>query len=133
MGHIVEKVLRERGHEIVAVIDNDADWQRFDGEFRQAEVAIDFSEPSAAVPNMFRAFEAKVPVVVGTTGWLDRLEEVREKCTAAQMPISTPTNVAASRITPRFQPRKMKIANGNAKIMSNIVISKSYKIFLLLS
>jgi 4-hydroxy-tetrahydrodipicolinate reductase len=83
MGHIVEKVLRERGHKIVAVIDNDADWQRFDGEFRQAEVAIDFSEPSAAVPNMFRAFEAKVPVVVGTTGWLDRLEEVREKCTVA--------------------------------------------------
>ena len=83
MGHIVEKVLRERGHEIVAFIDNDADWQRFDGEFRQAEVAIDFSEPSSAVPNMLRAFEAKVPVVVGTTGWLGRLEEVREKCIAA--------------------------------------------------
>ncbi|MBO7629807.1 MAG: 4-hydroxy-tetrahydrodipicolinate reductase, partial [Bacteroidales bacterium] len=82
MGHIVEKVLQERQHEIVAVIDNAEDWQRLDGEFRTAEVAIDFSEPSAAVPNMFRAFEAKVPVVVGTTGWLDRLEEVREKCTA---------------------------------------------------
>ena len=80
MGHMVEKVLRGRGHEVVAVIDNDADWQRLDGEFRQAEVAIDFSEPSAAVPNMLRAFEAKVPVVVGTTGWLDRLEEVRQAC-----------------------------------------------------
>lgn len=82
MGHIVEKVLRGRGHEVVAVIDNDADWQRLGGEFRQAEVAIDFSEPSAAVPNILRAFEANVPVVVGTTGWLDRLEEVRQACEA---------------------------------------------------
>ena len=78
MGHIVEKVLLERRHEVVAVIDNEADWQRLDCEFRRAEVAIDFSEPGVAVPNMLRAFEAHVPIVVGTTGWLDRLEEVRQ-------------------------------------------------------
>ena len=83
MGHMVEKVLQERQHEIVAVIDNEEDWQRLDGEFRKAEVAIDFSEPSAAVPNMLRAFEAKVPIVVGTTGWLDRLDEISAKCTTA--------------------------------------------------
>lgn len=82
MGHIVEKVLMERGHEVVAVIDNAEDWQRFDGEFRRAEAAIDFSEPSAAVPNMVRAFEAKVPIVVGTTGWHDRLDEIRRACAA---------------------------------------------------
>ena len=83
MGHMVEKVLQERQHEIVAVIDNEEDWQRLDGEFRKAEVAIDFSEPSAAVPNMLRAFEAKVPIVVGTTGWLDQLDEISAKCTTA--------------------------------------------------
>jgi 4-hydroxy-tetrahydrodipicolinate reductase len=83
MGHMVEKVLQERRHEIVAVIDNEEDWKRLDGEFRKAEVAIDFSEPSAAVPNMLRAFEAKVPMVVGTTGWFDRLDEMSAKCTAA--------------------------------------------------
>jgi len=83
MGHMVEKVLQERRHEIVAIIDNEEDWQRFDSEFRKAEVAIDFSEPKTAVPNMLRAFEAKVPIVVGTTGWLDRLDEITEKCTAA--------------------------------------------------
>ena len=80
MGHIVEKVLLERRHEVVAVIDNEADWQRLDREFRCAEVAIDFSEPGVAVPNMLRAFKAHVPIVVGTTGWLDRLEEVRQAC-----------------------------------------------------
>ena len=83
MGHIVEKVLLERRHEIVAVIDNEEDWRRLDIEFRKAEVAIDFSEPSAAVPNMLRAFEAKVPIVVGTTGWLDCLDEMSEKCAAS--------------------------------------------------
>ena len=83
MGHIVEKVLLERRHEIVAVIDNEEDWQRFDGDFCKAEVAIDFSEPSTAVPNMLRAFDAKVPIVVGTTGWHDRLEEITAKCVAA--------------------------------------------------
>ena len=83
MGHVVEKVLLERRHEIVAVIDNEADWQRLDNEFRRAEVAIDFSEPSVAVSNMLRAFEAHVPVVVGTTGWLNRLEEVCKRCADA--------------------------------------------------
>ena len=82
MGHIVEKVLLERQHEIVAVIDNEEDWQRHDSDFRKAEVAIDFSEPGVAVPNMLRAFEASVPIVVGTTGWHDRLDKVREQCTA---------------------------------------------------
>ena len=60
MGHIVERVLQERHHEIVAVIDNDDDWRRLDSQFRSAEVAIDFSEPAAAVSNICRAFEAKV-------------------------------------------------------------------------
>ena len=83
MGHVVEKVLLERRHEVVAVIDNEEDWLRLDNEFRRAEVAIDFSEPGVAVTNMFRAFEAHVPVVVGTTGWLDRLDEVCKRCADA--------------------------------------------------
>lgn len=83
MGHMVEKVLQERQHEIVAKIDNEEDWSRLDREFRSAEVAIDFSEPKTAVPNMLRSFEAKVPIVVGTTGWFDRLDEISAKCQAA--------------------------------------------------
>ena len=80
MGHIVEQVLRERGHGIAAVIDTEADWRTFANDFRKADVAIDFSEPSAAVANMSRAFEAHVPIVVGTTGWHDRLDEVKALC-----------------------------------------------------
>ena len=84
MGHIVEQVLRERNHEVVAIIDNLDDWQNRFEDFRKAEVAIDFSEPSVAVANMFRAFETHVPMVVGTTGWYDRMEEVRQACAAHQ-------------------------------------------------
>lgn len=82
MGHIVERVLCERGHGIAAVMDTEADWQTFAEDFQKADVAIDFSEPSAAVANMRRAFEAHVPVVVGTTGWHDRLDEVKALCAA---------------------------------------------------
>ena len=80
MGHIVERVLRKRGHGVAAVIDTEADWRTFAEDFRKADVAIDFSEPSAAVANMSRAFEAHVPIVVGTTGWHDRLDEVKALC-----------------------------------------------------
>ena len=80
MGHMVEKVLQERRHEIVAIIDNEEDWKTNFDAFSNAEVAIDFSEPAAAVPNMVKTLALHVPMVVGTTGWLDRLEEVRQRC-----------------------------------------------------
>lgn len=80
MGHMVEKVLVERGHEVVTIIDNEENWKSNVEAFARAEVAIDFSEPKAALPNMVRAFDMHVPMVVGTTGWLDRLEEVRKRC-----------------------------------------------------
>lgn len=80
MGHQVEEILLREGHEIVAVIDNEDDWMQKMGDFDTADVAIDFSMPSVAVRNMYNAFEHHVPVVVGTTGWLDRFEEVRRVC-----------------------------------------------------
>ena len=79
MGHIVERVLKERGHEVVAIIDNEEDWKAQMEDFSHAEVAIDFSEPAAAIPNMVKALALHVPMVVGTTGWLDRLEEIRQR------------------------------------------------------
>lgn len=76
MGHAVEKALRERGHAVTCRIDrgNTAD---FDGEaFRGSDVAIEFSTPASAVDNYRRCARAGVPVVSGTTGWLDRRAEV---------------------------------------------------------
>ncbi|MGL4292378.1 MAG: 4-hydroxy-tetrahydrodipicolinate reductase [Bacteroidales bacterium] len=80
MGHTIERIARERGHEIVCIIDKD-NQQDFNSEaFRSADVAIEFSMPAAAMDNYSRCFAANVPVVAGTTGWLDRISEIKEAC-----------------------------------------------------
>ncbi len=69
MGHIIEEVARERGHEIVCIIDKD-NLQDFDSEaFASADVAIEFTTPTTAEANVRRAWDKGKPVVCGTTGW----------------------------------------------------------------
>ena len=80
MGKTIEQIALQRGHQIVSIIDinNTAD---FDSEaFRSADVAIEFTTPATALNNYLRCFAANVPVVSGTTGWLDHLDEVKAKC-----------------------------------------------------
>ena len=80
MGKTIEQIARQRGHQIVSIIDinNTAD---FDSEaFRSADVAIEFTTPATALGNYMRCFEADVQVVSGTTGWLSHLDEVKAKC-----------------------------------------------------
>ena len=80
MGKTIEQIALQRGHQIVSIIDinNTAD---FDSEaFRSADVAIEFTTPATALGNYMRCFEANVPVVSGTTGWLSHLDEVKAKC-----------------------------------------------------
>lgn len=80
MGHEIEKVALQRGHEIVCIIDMGEE-EKFDSpEFRSADVAIEFTAPGSALQNYRRAFAAGLPVVSGTTGWLDHLDEIREAC-----------------------------------------------------
>lgn len=82
MVHLLEKVARSRGHEVVCVIDvdNRAD---FDSDaFRSADVAIEFTMPAVAYDNVMAAFAQGVKVVSGTTGWYSQHEaELRELCT----------------------------------------------------
>lgn len=80
MGHEIEKICRERGHEIVCIIDEDDSDKFYSDEFKSAHVAIEFSSPYSALDNYRRAFAANVPVVSGTTGWLENLEEVKQAC-----------------------------------------------------
>jgi len=80
MGKTIEKILIERGHSIVSVIDID-NQEDFQSEaFKSADVAIEFSFPSAAFDNYLKCFAANVPVVSGTTGWIERLNEVKTIC-----------------------------------------------------
>lgn len=80
MGRTIEQIARSRGHEIVCIIDVD-NQQDFESEaFQSADVAIEFTQPAVALQNYRKAFEAGVPVVSGTTGWLEHLPEVKAAC-----------------------------------------------------
>ena len=76
MGKAIEKIALDRGHEIVAIYDKDEK----KGTLSDAQVAINFSVPYAAVKNLKEAFDAGVAVVCGTTGWLEQLDEIHAYC-----------------------------------------------------
>jgi len=79
MGKTIERIARERGHEIVSVIDLD-NTDDFDSDaFKSAEVAIEFTAPQVALSNYRRAFASGVAVVSGTTGWTDELPELKKE------------------------------------------------------
>ena len=82
MGKMIEQIAIERGHEIVSIIDID-NQQDFDSEaFASADVAIEFTSPTAAYGNYLKAFSKGVKVVSGSTGWMkDHGDDVRRMCT----------------------------------------------------
>ncbi len=82
MGRMVEQVALERGHEIVSIIDVD-NIEDFDSPaFASADVAIEFTNPTAAFANYQRAFAHNVKVVSGSTGWMqEHKAEVERMCT----------------------------------------------------
>ncbi|MEY8780825.1 4-hydroxy-tetrahydrodipicolinate reductase [Allomuricauda sp. XS_ASV26] len=80
MGKKIEQIAQDRGHTITAKINDssqEVDYSAFD-------VAIDFSTPETAFENITRCFEHKVPVISGTTGWLEKYEDAIEICNANQ-------------------------------------------------
>jgi 4-hydroxy-tetrahydrodipicolinate reductase len=80
MGQEIHKVADKRGHEIVLIIDNDEEWIEKGSLLKEADAAIEFTTPDSAVENINHCFEAGVPVVVGTTGWIEDIENIRRKC-----------------------------------------------------
>lgn len=76
MGKIIERIALERGHEIVLRKDTSTS---FDG-LANADVAIDFSAPNVAVENISAAINLGVPVVSGTTGWLEDYHGIVKLC-----------------------------------------------------
>ena len=80
MGKIIEKIALQRGHKIVCKIDIDT-LDCFDSdEFKSADVAIEFTMPAVAMDNYRRCFKHHIPVVAGTTGWLEDLPEIKDAC-----------------------------------------------------
>lgn len=90
MGHMIESIALERGHEIVCIIDQN-NLCDFESEaFASANVAIEFTTPQTAEQNIRRAWAAGVPVVCGTTGW--NVEPLKQQllCNSTQ-PLHHPT------------------------------------------
>ena len=76
MGQTIERIALERGHEIVLKKD---EFNTYEG-LSNADVAIDFSIPAVAVANISNCFRANVPVISGTTGWLEHYDEMVALC-----------------------------------------------------
>ena len=80
MGQEIEKLAEKRGHEIVVIYDSLEDWENEGSRLAEVDVAIDFSTPISIVENIYHCFDASVPIVIGTTGWLDDVEKVHQDC-----------------------------------------------------
>lgn len=76
MGKTIEKLAIEKGHEIVCRIHSTS--EKID--LSEADIAIDFSSPEAAVKHISTSFDQNTPLVCGTTGWLAHYEEMLKKC-----------------------------------------------------
>lgn len=91
MGKMIEQVAVKRGHSISAKIDKDStetDWDHV----KKSDVAIEFSMPATAVANIKKCFGFNVPVVVGTTGWYEHLDEIKSLCASTNQAILPATN-----------------------------------------
>jgi 4-hydroxy-tetrahydrodipicolinate reductase len=73
MGKAIEEIAVQRGHEIVLRIGHGNAGEISSAKFSAADVAIEFTNPHCAAENVKRSLEQKIPVVCGTTGWLDQL------------------------------------------------------------
>ncbi|MGB7528608.1 4-hydroxy-tetrahydrodipicolinate reductase [Sphingobacterium cellulitidis] len=83
MGQLIERFAMKRGHEVVLIIDERNRNSITPEDLEDADMAIDFSTPHAALENISLCFESNLPLVVGTTGWYEHLDEVKETCLEA--------------------------------------------------
>jgi 4-hydroxy-tetrahydrodipicolinate reductase len=80
MGKEIEKIALDRGHEIILKIDVNNPDELTLVNLQKADIAIEFTTPASAIANYKLCFEAGIPVVSGTTGWLEHLSEVHQLC-----------------------------------------------------
>jgi 4-hydroxy-tetrahydrodipicolinate reductase len=92
MGQEIERIAVLRKHEVALIIDSIEDWEKDGGRLGEADVAIEFSQPDTVLDNIYHCFDANVPVVVGTTGWYEDVEQVRKDCLDREQTIFYSTN-----------------------------------------
>src|SRR5437868_15098100 len=80
MGQTIEEIAVERKHEIVLRIDIENAEDFTIENLHHADVAIEFTTPQSAAENIIKCIDAGVPVVCGTTGWLDQYDNIKQYC-----------------------------------------------------
>lgn len=80
MGLAIEKIATERGHHVTLKINVDNIDEFTVENLKKCDVAIEFTDPTSAYYNIKKCFEANLPVVVGTTGWYNKFDEVKDVC-----------------------------------------------------
>ena len=113
MGKIIEKIALDRRHEIVLKIGRDNQHEATPENLQRADVAIEFSTPASAIGNIISCFEAGLPIVVGTTGWYEHLEEIKFQCLESDNTLMYGTNFSVG-VNIFFHVNRML-----AKIMNN--------------
>lgn len=88
MGHAIEALAAEWGHDVILKLDKDDPWPTK----MEADVAIEFTTPATAVDNLLRCIRTGLPVVCGTTGWYGDYEKVVAECKACNGHLFTATN-----------------------------------------
>jgi 4-hydroxy-tetrahydrodipicolinate reductase len=80
MGRAIEEVALKRAHQVVLRIDIDNTDQLNPENLKRADVAIEFTGPQSAWSNLIKCLDAGIPVVCGSTGWLEKLKEIEQYC-----------------------------------------------------
>lgn len=78
MGHEIEAIAKERGHEVVLTIDQNNQEDLNKNSLANVDVAIEFTTPATAFENIKTCLDAGTPIVCGTTGWVDKLNEAKK-------------------------------------------------------
>ena len=92
MGRETERIALQKNHLITAVLDKAEDWKIYHDRIIESDVIIDFSMPGVVLTNIRQAFELNIPIVVGTTGWDDKKEEIRRQCLENDHTLFTASN-----------------------------------------
>ena len=90
MGKEIEQIALQRNHRIVLKIDKEDNITS--NQLKQADVAIEFSTPHTVIDNIYKSFDANLPIVVGATGWYEKFDEIKTICLKSNQSLFYATN-----------------------------------------
>lgn len=80
MGKAIEQIAKDKGHEVILKISSDNKKELKESTLRKADSVLEFTKPDSAYENLKICIDAGVPVISGTTGWTERLQEIKDYC-----------------------------------------------------